>query len=425
MIPEGWQQNRLSDLADIKFSNVDKKSHEDEQPVKLCNYTDVYYNSRITNHIPFMHATAKEREVEKFSLQQGDVIFTKDSETPEDIAVPSFVSEPLENVLCGYHLTLLRPHEGISSGEYLSHLFGLPSVQHHFYVLANGITRFGLTSDAVTKTPIVHPPLPEQKKIAAILTSVDEAIEKQEAQIAKLQNLKKAMMQELLTKGIGHTEFKDSPVGRIPKVWETRPFSELVNIKHGFAFSGEFFTSMPTEFILLTPGNFHVNGSLYFGRNTKYYSGSVPNEYVLENGDLLVVMTDLTKEMAILGNAVLMKSSQPVLHNQRIGKVLIKENNHNHVIKPYLCLLFNSTHVKNHVKNTATGTTVRHTSPTKMLEPLVPVPTKNEQEKIVSILASVADNIEATQKKLAHTKSLKKALMQDLLTGKVRVKVVE
>ena len=73
----------------------------------------------------------------------------------------------------------------------------------------------------------LFPPKPEQQKIASILTSVDEVIEKTEAQIGKLQDLKKGMMQELLTKGIGHTEFKDSPVGRIPKGWEVKTLNEV------------------------------------------------------------------------------------------------------------------------------------------------------------------------------------------------------
>jgi len=410
MIPEGWQQSRLGDLADIRFSNVDKKSHEYEQPVKLCNYTDVYYNSRITSHIPFMHATAKEREVERFSLQQGDVIITKDSETPEDIAVPSFVSEPLENVLCGYHLTLLRPHEGIASGEYLSHLFGLPSVQHHFYVLANGITRFGLTSDAVTEAPIVLPPLPEQKKIAAILTSVDEAIEKQEAQIAKLQNLKKAMIQELLTQGIGHTEFKDSPVGRIPKAWDCRELgSVLKKIEGG---------GTPSRTV------------------ESYWQGNIPWATVK---DLTAVYLVATEES--IGMDGLEKSSSKLIPARTIiiatrmavGKAVIFDRAV--AINQDLKALFPNENVdasfllqwylsrSEYIESLGTGSTVKGIRLEELRALSVGVPPLPEQKKIAAILTSVDDCIEAKQKKLAQTRALKKALMQDLLTGKIRVKV--
>jgi len=73
----------------------------------LCNYTDVYYNNRITKSLTFMKATAKKSEIEKYTLKQGDVIITKDSETPGDIAIPSYVAEPLNGVVCGYHLAIL------------------------------------------------------------------------------------------------------------------------------------------------------------------------------------------------------------------------------------------------------------------------------------------------------------------------------
>ena len=95
-----------------EVSPVDKKTVDGELPVKLCNYTDVYYNrNAIGSEIDFMAATAKPLEVEKFSIIEGDVIITKDSETPDDIGVPSYVKETIDNLLCGYHLAILRPNK--------------------------------------------------------------------------------------------------------------------------------------------------------------------------------------------------------------------------------------------------------------------------------------------------------------------------
>ncbi len=211
------------------------------------------------------------------------------------------------------------------------------------------------------KTKIHIPPLPEQKKIAAILTSVDDVIENTQAQIAKLQDLKKATMNELLAKGIGHTEFKDSELGRIPSIWKTAKLNNFCKIEHGFPFQSQFFSRDPSDPILLSPGNFNVDGSLYFGKNTKHYNGDIPSNYRLSDNDLMVVMTDLTSEMSILGNAVLLSSRSTVLHNQRIGKVYCDDGL---VTKGFLRHLLNSQGVKALVRNTATGTTVRHpTSP--------------------------------------------------------------
>ena len=198
-IPVGWGVKRLGEVSNIVFSNVDKKTHSDEIPVFLCNYMDVYKNSYIRNGMKFMRATAKQREIDKFSLTFGDVIITKDSETPDDIAVSTYVSEDLRNVICGYHLALIRSDKTKLFGGYLSHIFGLSEVQHHYYQLANGSTRFGLTSDVILKSEIPLPPLPEQQKIASILTSVDSHIEEKQRKLEQTQSLKKSLMQDLLT----------------------------------------------------------------------------------------------------------------------------------------------------------------------------------------------------------------------------------
>jgi type I restriction enzyme S subunit len=104
-IPEHWRVKRLKYIADVSPSNVDKKAKEDQSEVLLCNYVDVYKNEFITKELSFMKATASDAQIEKFTLSQGDVLLTKDSEDPEDIANPALVREELENVICGYHLT--------------------------------------------------------------------------------------------------------------------------------------------------------------------------------------------------------------------------------------------------------------------------------------------------------------------------------
>ena len=103
-IPEHWEVRRLKYIADVRFSTVDKHSYKDEHEVRLCNYIDVYKHEYITNDFDFMKATASEAEIKRFRVENGDVIITKDSETPKEIAVPALVIENLENVVCGYHL---------------------------------------------------------------------------------------------------------------------------------------------------------------------------------------------------------------------------------------------------------------------------------------------------------------------------------
>ncbi|MDD5094609.1 MAG: restriction endonuclease subunit S [Dehalococcoidia bacterium] len=168
-IPSHWGMRRLKFIAGIRNSNVDKKSEDNEHPVRLCNYVDVYYNEYITGDIDFMAATASGDEIRRFSLRHEDVLITKDSEMWNDIAVPAFVDEQIEGVLCGYHLALVRSDIKVLYGEYLFRAFASHAIRDQFRVRANGITRFGLSIDAITSALFPLPPLEEQRIIADFL----------------------------------------------------------------------------------------------------------------------------------------------------------------------------------------------------------------------------------------------------------------
>ena len=142
-IPTGWTTQKLKFVARVQPSNVDKKSKKDEKEVQLCNYTDVYYNEEITADLPFMKATASDVQIKKFTLKSGDTIITKDSEDPNDIAVPAYVPQDLDGVVCGYHLALLRPENG-TYGGYLKRVMDSQYARSFFATRANGITRYGL-----------------------------------------------------------------------------------------------------------------------------------------------------------------------------------------------------------------------------------------------------------------------------------------
>ena len=164
-IPAHWEAQRLKALSNVQISNVDKKAVDGQVAVRLCNYTDVYYNDEIGAHLEFMEATATEDQVRRFSLVQGDVLITKDSETPNDIAVPSVITEDVPDVVCGYHLAQVRPGHRCD-GRYLKRAFESIGPRDQFRVAANGVTRFGLTASAISGSVFPLPPLPEQRYIA-------------------------------------------------------------------------------------------------------------------------------------------------------------------------------------------------------------------------------------------------------------------
>ena len=200
MVFEGdWEDKHLNEFSQVIVSPVDKKSIEGETPVALCNYTDVYYNMRITNKLSFMKATATQAEIKKFTLQIDDVVITKDSETPGDIAIPALVSEKLKGVVCGYHLAIVRTNKQLADGAFINYLFSIPKTRYYFFTLATGATRFGLSVDGINKAHFSLPSIKEQQKIASVLTATDKEIELIEAKLAHLKEEKKALMQQLLT----------------------------------------------------------------------------------------------------------------------------------------------------------------------------------------------------------------------------------
>ena len=194
-----WKDHFLTDAAQVIVSPVDKKTVDGEIPVELCNYTDVYYNHNITRGVNFMKATAKPSEIEKYTLKFHDVIITKDSETPGDIAVPALVAEDLGGVVCGYHLAIVRPIAEIASGAFLNYLFSMPKTRYYFFTLATGATRFGLSIGGINKAHFRLPPLVEQQKIAAVLSNADQEISTLQQKLDALKQEKKALMQQLLT----------------------------------------------------------------------------------------------------------------------------------------------------------------------------------------------------------------------------------
>lgn len=224
-IPEHWDIQKLKYVAYVKNSNVDKKSFEDEQPVRLCNYLDVYNNEFITSDMNFMEATATSAEIDRFILRKGDTLITKDSEDWEDIAVPAYVLSDMQGVLCGYHLAQIRPNQSFLQGGYLFRSFCATSLNEQFKVAANGITRFGLGKYYIDNSLFLIPLIEEQQSIADYLDRktalIDKLIGKKKRQIGLLAEQRQAVINQAVTKGLGpNVEMKDSGIewlGEIPK----------------------------------------------------------------------------------------------------------------------------------------------------------------------------------------------------------------
>lgn len=240
-VPAGWDVERLKINANVLSSNVDKKTIEGELPVQLCNYTDVYYHDKITAEIDFMRASAKPEEIIKFTLIDGDVVITKDSETPDDIGVPTLISEDIDNLICGYHLAILRGRIGEMFGPYLFYAIKSELSSSQFAVMANGVTRFGLSYDAIKNLLVLKPSVPEQKTIATFLDektgAIDDLIAKKEKLLELLAEKRTALITQAVTKGLDRTApMKPShldSLGDIPADWEVKRLRFLTQLSGG------------------------------------------------------------------------------------------------------------------------------------------------------------------------------------------------
>jgi len=202
-IPEHWNLRKLKFVSKVEISYVDKKSFEHEIEVFLCNYIDVYRNDFITKEIHFMKATATNDEITRNSIKKGDIIVTKDSETPNDIANPALVTDNFENVICGYHLAHIKPNQKFILGNYLLRLFQNKCFNGQFTVAANGITRFGLNSYSILNAFVSIPPIEEQKQITKYLdretAKTDALISKSREGIDKLKEYRTALISAAAT----------------------------------------------------------------------------------------------------------------------------------------------------------------------------------------------------------------------------------
>jgi len=256
--------------------------------------------------------------------------------------------------------------------------------------------------------PIALPPLPEQHHIVAILDEAFDAIAT--AKTNAEQNLQNA---RALFESHLQQVFTERGEG-----WDEKPLSELCDIKHGYAFEGTFFNN-DGDYVLLTPGNFFESGGYRDrGDKQKYYTGEIPRDYILNEGDLLVAMTE--QAAGLLGSPILVPESDRFLHNQRLGLVIPKScvawTNE------FFFHVFNTRHVREAIHGSASGVKVRHTSPTKIGHVVVTFPISiTEQKRIVAELASLAEETQHLeslyQQKLAALDELKKSLLHEAFSG--------
>ena len=408
LIPDGWAEHRQGDVADFSNGKAYKLTEWEEvgtPVIRLQNLTGSgknYYYSNLK--LP-----------DRQYCKSGDLLYMWSATFG-----PHIWKGP--KAIYHYHIWKITCNEIDLTKGFLYQLLGYKTAE--WLNQSNGMGILHITKGGMEELKLILPPLPEQQKIAAILTSVDEVIEKTQAQIDKLKDLKTGMMQTLLLPtehgGVGidgkpHTEFKDSPVGRIPKGWEVVKFKDIFqSYKYGPRFSSKDYD--PSGNVKTIRGtDLSSNGIIKYRQvPVAKLDSKLVEQNLLKNGDLVMITT------ADCGaTAVFESQSIPFIASAYAIKLIPKQGLNSKYINYFMQTDDASSQVDSFIRKG----TVANLPGSDVMSITLALPSINEQDKIVQILEQLDSNIYLKLESLESNSRIKKALMQDLLTGKVRVNV--
>ena len=426
-IPAHWGIQRLKHVAKILPSNVDKHIYPEEIQVRLCNYTDVYYNDFITSDTVLAKGSCTENEFWKFVLNKGDVIITKDSETPDDIGVPTFVKDDLDNVVCGYHLTMIRPKTCL--GEFIFRFIQSDRTRKYFELNSNGITRFGLGKSSIENLLLPIPSESEQRQIANFLDRKTEQIDKliriKERKIELLQEQRTALINHAVTKGLDpNVEMKPSGVdwiGKIPKHWQVLRTKHVgssnppKNILKSPCLSDELVVFLPMERV-------HIDGT--FDQELMLPYSQLKNGYTyFEEGDILIAKVTPCFEN---GKIVHLNNLTTLVGFGSTEFIVICPDLQK-VFPPFLHNILSNVPLRSIGKHFMKSAIGLKRVPTKFVEDFrIPIPTYQEQKEIANFLnqktKQIDELITTEHKKIELLKEYRQSLISEAVTGKIDVR---
>jgi len=414
-IPVGWSTIRIEKIGNFFGGLIGKTSNDFGHGHPFLTYMQVF--SQKTSDKEGVNFVLINKGEKQNKVAFGDVLFTTSSETPNEIGMTSVFIEkdwsPYLNSFCfGLRPTIPSPLDPL----FMKYVFRGDKFREDILPLAQGSTRFNLSKENLRKLSLLTPPLSEQKKIAFILNSVDEVIENTQSQIDKLQDLKKGTMNELLTQGIGHTEFKDSELGKIPKSWKVLDFQKIIQSSNQGVNTATEKVTYSAEGIKACRSN-NIKENSFDWNNKKFVNKStyarLTNKVKPKLNDVLYCNIGSN-----LGAATVVDTPEDFIITWNVLRITTENNK----ISPYfLSLSLNS--LRKELMGFATESTMPFISSKALSKFKFRIPPLDEQKKISKVINGIGNNIDILKLKIHQTKSLKKSLMQDLLTGKVRVKV--
>jgi len=392
-LPEGWKWVRLGEVIE---EAKEKNKLNKNLPILTSSRKGIYLQDEYFNRIVASKNISNYKMIKKGEFTYRSM---SDDET--------FVFNRLEDIPVGLvspAYFVFQVKEGYS-GDYLKYLLNNSvEIKRQIYKEIKGTTRVALKFNQLTNFIVPLPPLPEQQKIAEILETIDNAIEKTDKIIEKYKRIKQGLMQDLLTKGIDENgnirdekthKFKDSPLGRIPEEWEVVRLGEIFNIKAGGDIDKLSYSDIKDKrFQYPIFSNTLENKGLY-GYSDKF---TYPENCITITG------------RGTLGHAI------PRFEKfNAIIRVLVL------IPKFEMNIIFVSEYINNKINFIVESTGVPQLTAPKVAEYYIPLPPLPEQQRIAEILSQIDQTIEKEQQYKEKLQRIKQGLMQDLLTGKVRV----
>jgi type I restriction enzyme, S subunit len=417
---------RLKHVAEVYVSNVDKKSEEGDSAISLCNYTDVYYNERITGALDFMSATATRDQRTKFGLRKGDVVLTKDSETPEDIGVSALVAEDVPHLVCGYHLAVVRARAGTADGPYLRWALASTAARQRMSAVATGVTRFGLRSEAIADLPVPLPPTSTQRAIADYLdretARIDALIAAKQRMVELLAEQTEAAMTALVTTGTSQrgqaADGADAEwLGRTPAGWRVIPLKYAAYCDNSGAWgedSGVAAFDMPvaTTAQIAPDGTFRVSDM-----PIRSFSANDLTRYSCREGDILVVKSSGSATNIISGKAGRIDGNTPPFV---FSNFLMRLRADDKVALPSFIYAFLKSRItRERVKRMVSATTYPNLRVEEYMSANIPIPPLADQAAIVDELEHVEFRISSMRVALTASILLLEERRQALITAAV------
>ncbi len=415
-VPSDWAVKPLRAVSSYVVSNVDKIPVDGEPAVRLCNYSDVYNNEFITQHLDFMACTASEDEIRKFGLLVNDVIITKDSESWDDIGIPALVVETADDFVCGYHLALLRPHATALSGRFLLRCLQAKVLRLQLELAANGVTRFGLPKSDIGAMRLPVPPLERQLAIADFLdretARLDALVAAKQRVLDLLAEKRKAIIATAVTRGLDpKVKLRDSGVpwlGEIPAHWDIERARWLFRERDFRSESGDEELLTVSHLTGVTPRS-EKDVTMFEAETNEGYK-------VCEPGDL--VINTLWAWMGAMGRSPVRGIVSPAYNVYEPG----------HRLEPaYVDALVRVPVFGQEVKRYSKGvwSSRLRLYPEGFYEVRLPVPPVREQAAIVAHIATATARLDAasaaTERTIALLKERRSALIAAAVTGQLDV----